>query len=124
MEGTVTMTDAADQPTRPKPLAPDQPLIDQIATELGETAPQALAQLRRIVRVLGRDRALAFLRQTQEVESQGGMLLPDGSRKRTTGGVSFRLVRDQVPPEERRAVFPGKRTKPQPAAPGGNPPTG
>jgi hypothetical protein len=34
------------------------------------------------------------------------MLLPDGSRKRTLGGVFFRLVRDQVSETERRTIWP------------------
>src|SRR3712207_6292904 len=35
-----------------------------------------------------------------DVEANGGMLIPDGSRKRTLGGIFFYLVRTQVSDEE------------------------
>ena len=41
-------------------------------------------------------------------------MLPDGSRRRTPGGVYVRLVRAQLPPEELRALLwpPGRRPRP------------
>ena len=38
--------------------------------------------------------------QAQEAEANGGMLVPDGSRKRTLGGIFFYLVRTQVSDDE------------------------
>jgi hypothetical protein len=38
----------------------------------------------------------AFVTQALEVEANGGMLIPDGSRTRTLGGIFFYLVRTQV----------------------------
>jgi hypothetical protein len=38
--------------------------------------------------------------QAQEVEANGGLLVPDGSRKRTLGGIFFYLVRTQVSDDE------------------------
>jgi hypothetical protein len=67
-----------------------------IADQLGETAPGARATIWRTVRTLGPERAQAFVAQAQEVEANGGMLIPDGSRKRTLGGIFFYLVRTQV----------------------------
>ena len=55
---------------------------------------------------LGSETALAFLTQTHETEAAGGMLLPDGSRKRTPGGVYFVLVKQHVTPEQRKRIFP------------------
>ena len=44
------------------------------------------------------------------------MLLPDGSRRRTLGGVFFVVVRVQLTPAQQRVVFPPKpyqkKTKP------------
>ena len=64
-----------------------------IATQLGETAPGARATIWRTVRTLGPERAQAFVAQALEAEANGGMMVPDGSRKRTLGGIFFYLVR-------------------------------
>src|SRR5215472_3310665 len=64
-----------------------------IAERLGETEAEPLQLLHKVVKKLGPEQALAFLKETQEIEAQGGLLLPDGSRRRTPGGVFFYLVR-------------------------------
>ncbi len=71
-----------------------------IAAQLGETAPGPRATIWRTVRTLGPERAQAFVAQAQEVEANGGMLVPDGSRTRTLGGIFFYLVRTQVTDDE------------------------
>ncbi|MDQ5853297.1 MAG: phosphorylated adapter RNA export RNA-binding domain-containing protein, partial [Chloroflexota bacterium] len=83
-----------------------------IAQELGETQPVPLAQIRRIVQRLGPEAALAVLEETKQIEAQGGLLLPDGSRRRTPGGVFFFLVRQRVTPEDRAVIFPGWSKRP------------
>ncbi len=79
---------------------------DSLAEQLGETESLPKRKLYRVVQTVGTERALALLTQTQEVESQGGMMLPDNSRKRTPGGIYFKLVKDQVSEEERKKIFP------------------
>jgi hypothetical protein len=39
-------------------------------------------------------------------ERNGGMMLPDQSRRRTPGGVFFALARKKLSPEDREAIFP------------------
>ena len=78
---------------------------DSLAEQLGETESLPKRQLYRVVQTVGTERALALLTQTLEVENQGGMMLPDNSRKRTPGGVYFKLVRDQLSEEERQKIF-------------------
>ena len=105
----------------------------QIAAALGETISQARTQIRRIVRHLGPEDAQRYVAEAQRVEAAGGMLLPDGSRRRTLGGVFFVLIRNALPEEERKIVFPPphgwkakkkpKDTK-QPAEPPPLPPLG
>ena len=49
-------------------------------------------------------------RATQEIEAAGGLMLPDGSRRRTPGGVFFHLVRadDALTREDRAYIFPSQ----------------
>ena len=98
---------------------------DSLAEQLGETESVPKRQLYRVVQTIGTERALAFLTQTLEVENQGGMMLPDNSRRRTPGGVYFKLVRDQVSNEERQKIFPSRwarqRKQAQQASPAGQP---
>jgi PHAX RNA-binding domain len=81
-------------------------LTAQIADQLGESAAAPRAQLRRMLQTIGPERTQAFVTQALEVEATSGMLLPDGSRRRTLGGVFFRLARDHVSEAERRAIWP------------------
>ncbi len=105
---------AADQSSRP--VTPPRPRLgpedwratQEIATQLGETERGPLGQVGRVVGRLGADRARTFLARTQEIETAGGLLLPDGSRRRTPGGVFFHLVRadDTLTREDRVYIFP------------------
>jgi hypothetical protein len=79
-----------------------------LAETLGETEPSVCAQLSMIVKKLGPDQALSFLQETLDIEEKGGMMLPDGSRRRTKGGVFFHLVRTKGPEELR---YPWRKKK-------------
>jgi hypothetical protein len=76
-----------------------------IAEKLGETEKTPRVQIEKIVRLWGIENALRALDETQRVEADGGLMLPDGSRRRTPGGVFFHLVRQQIPPEIFRKIF-------------------
>ena len=89
-----------------------------IAQELGETQSVPINQIRRIVQRLGPEAALAFLQEAHQIEAQGGLMLPDGSRRRTLGGVFFFLVRQRATPEDRAVIFPGWPKRPTPQPPG------
>jgi hypothetical protein len=84
-----------------------------IAAQLDETAPGARATIWRTVRTLGPERAQAFVAQALEVEANGGMVIPDGSRKRTLGGIFFYLVRTRVSDKEAVAINVMWRSKQQ-----------
>ena len=90
------------------PSKPADPVVRRIAAELGETEAQPLTHIARIVRTLGEERALALLARAETVEAQGGLRLPDG-RRRTKGGVFFRLAREETSPQERAQIWPWTR---------------
>ncbi len=97
------------KPERPRPqLTPEQQEQRQaalrIADALGERVTGPRAQVGRVVQVLGIERAEALYEQALEVEAAGGMMLPDGSRRRTPGGVFFKLVRDSVSDTDREKI--------------------
>ncbi len=82
-------------------------LARAFAAVLGETMPPPLRLITRVVDRLGSDRARALLGQALTVEAQGGLTLPDGTR-RTPGGTFFYLVRtsDEVSRTDKEYIFP------------------
>lgn len=106
-------------------LDANEQVLQTIAAQLQETHPPALAEIRRTIDVLGTELALALLRETQQVEEQGGQLTKNRRRRRTPGGVFLKLVRDRSTDEQRREIFPKSKgggprepqPEPRPAAP-------
>jgi hypothetical protein len=81
------------------------PIATQIAAMLGETAVAPRRQIERIVALLGSTRALDLAEEALAREAAGGMLVPDGSRCRTPGGVFFQLVKQQVTRRQHWLLF-------------------
>ena len=118
-----------DAPPGPGPVGPARPRLgpeewratQESAVQLGETERGPLGQVGRVVGRRGAERARAFLARTQEIEAAGGLMLPDGSRRRTPGGTFFYLVRtsDEVSREDRTSIFPPLSKRPKKTA-GGN----
>lgn len=73
-----------------------QQAVVRIAQALGETAPGPRGQIRAIVRLCGPEQAQTWLEQVQAIEADGGMLTEDGTRRRSPGGVYFKIVRDAL----------------------------
>jgi hypothetical protein len=71
--------------------------IYTIASQLQEKESSVRAQIAMIVKRLGITEATAICEEAMFVEAQGGMMLPDGSRRRTVGGIFFFLVRKKHP---------------------------
>jgi len=78
------------EPVEREPSVHETALI--IAQALGETEQVALQQVQRIVWALGRTQSRHLLEQTLQIEENGGMMLRDGSRRRTPGGIFFHLA--------------------------------
>lgn len=81
----------------------DETLVKQIAETLNEPN---LALLREVLTVIGPERAQEFFQKTLEIEAQGGLMLKNGSRRRTPGGVFFYTVRHAIPKSEERLIWP------------------
>lgn len=109
------MTEAKPKEFIPKDIL--NHLVEEIITKLNEPAR---ALIRRIVIVVGVERAKALLQQTLAIEAAGGKMTIDGTRRKTPGGVFISLARAQATSDkERKKLFiPGQPPKPiTPAAP-------
>lgn len=96
--------------------------VAAIAGTLGETAEQPLAQLATALEVLGEETIRSLLTETLAIEADGGETIMTGKRRRTPGGIFFRLVRERATGRQRRAIFPpppgsGKASTDKDAAP-------
>ncbi len=85
-------------------------IASEIAAQLGETESEPQRLIARAVRLLGEERVRALVAGALEVEAAGGMMLPDGSRRRTPGGVFFYLLRAQIGQKEWHRVFHPRTT--------------
>lgn len=87
-------------------------VADFIADSLKETEELPRSQIAKVTKALGREETLALLDEVERIESEGGLLVPDGSRRRTPGGVFFHLARQKLPRPLRFRIF----APPQPIA--------
>lgn len=92
-------------------------LTDEIAELLSESHSTAKDQIRRIIIMWGMEHARQLYEETIAIEAQGGLMVPDNSRRRTPGGVYFYLARKQATPEQREIIFPSPHWKKQLQAP-------
>lgn len=88
-----------------------QDVVAKIAEKLDEKDEAPLRQIDGVVDALGEDKSLEVLNETLDVEAKGGMMLPNGERRRTPGGVFFFLARQQLSREQRKLIFEGKVVK-------------
>ena len=103
-------------------MATAEDTISQIAKTLGEVEEIPLFQITGIVRVLGEEGAQALLKETLDIEKGGGMLLADGTRRRSPGGVFYQLARRKLPADEKRNIFREKKAEAEAAPISSRPP--
>jgi len=88
-----------------------------IADQLGETEEWPRRNIDIIVRALGRTQSRQLLEQTLQIEANGGEMLPDGSRRRTPGGIFFNLAYTTGQPKPGKHLKrPMRRHMPKPKA--------
>ncbi len=98
-------TDTAPTTTTAMDKAARRAIAGEIAAQLGETDPEPARLIVRALRLLGEEQVQAIVARALEVEASGGMMLPDGSRRRTPGGVFFYLLRTTVGQKEWYRIF-------------------
>lgn len=88
-----------------KPDDEGDTVAQMIAEQLDEKLWTARHMILLSVHVLGVETALALLQETQDKEAAGGIMLPDGSRRRTPGGVYFLLVKQATSAGQQQQIF-------------------
>lgn len=89
----------------------------KIAKKLGEKEFRVRKIIEELVNYFGVDLARDLLKQTLEIEKSGGMLTPEGDRRRTPGGVFIFLAKQQLPQEARKTIIYYRRPKKQAETP-------
>ncbi|XP_022221640.1 phosphorylated adapter RNA export protein [Drosophila obscura] len=76
----------------------------EMASKLYEEKDELLI---RVVEVLGMDLPLELYKETQRIEADGGMMIKNGRRRRTPGGVFLFLLKhhDNITPEQQKSIF-------------------
>ena len=77
-----------------------------IAEQIGESDDVPVQQIRKVIEAKGLEFVQDIVRQTDDIEEQGGMTTQDGKRQRTKGGVFFYLVKGALDPDLRIKIFP------------------
>lgn len=97
------------------PMNKDKPIHSEahkvareLAALLGENHHGVIGQIRRIVQLCGIDFSREMYAATLAIEANGGLMLPDNSRRRTLGGVFLYLVRSKLDADQRQQVFSGR----------------
>ncbi|KAH0568426.1 phosphorylated adapter RNA export protein [Cotesia glomerata] len=81
---------------------------DEVANDIAEKLNEKKdALIKRIVDIIGKEKSIEFYKKTKEIEEDGGLLIMNGSRRRTPGGVYFYLVKndEHIPQEQIREIF-------------------
>jgi hypothetical protein len=89
--------DASTSPSQSPHLA--------VAHRLGERDRVAVECIRRIVELIGVERAQALVDQARRLDAAGGMVTHDGRRRRTLGGIFFFLFNQSATPDQRRELL-------------------
>ena len=83
----------------------------EIAHALQEEAYGPRVTIERLIRHIGLNFVEAIFKETQEVQANGGMLIKDGSRQRSMGGVFMYLAKSKLDPEDRDRIFPNSHQR-------------
>ncbi|NWQ78841.1 PHAX protein, partial [Columbina picui] len=82
----------------------EEKVADEIAYRLCEPKKDLIA---RVVKIIGKRKAIELLMETAEVEQNGGLFIVNGTRRRTPGGVYLNLLKNtpSVKEEQIKEIF-------------------
>ena len=109
----------AELPTDDQPKLPSVAAVaTMIADRLNETGEPQRRQIYHIVWALGVVQAWALMMDALEIDEGDGLMLPDGSRRRTLGGIFFYLAFSKGVPATGKVLrrFPPQRPKTETAS--------
>ena len=88
----------------------DEEFGNHVAEALYESKPDIIIK---VINVVGRKAALEIYNETREKEREGGMMVLNGMRRRTSGGVYIQLLkqRKDITPEQIDQIFPPNEKK-------------
>jgi hypothetical protein len=100
-----------EQQEQPK-LPTRKEVAEKIAARLNESGTPQLVQIKAIVKALGIVQSWALMLDAIEIDEGEGMMVPDGSRRRTVGGIFFYLAytKGVAEPGKKLRRFPPKQT--------------
>jgi phosphorylated adapter RNA export protein len=90
-------------------------LAKNIAEKLSEAENSSIRKIKRLIRIMGDNFVNSVLEESLKLETQGGLMTLDGSRRRTLGGVFFYLAKGKLDKETRQKIFPYNKKKGQKA---------
>ncbi|NXO05310.1 PHAX protein, partial [Rhinopomastus cyanomelas] len=82
----------------------EEKVADEIAYRLCEPKKDLIA---RVVKIIGKRKAIELLMETAEVEQNGGLFIVSGTRRRTPGGVYLNLLKNtpSIKEEQIKEIF-------------------
>jgi len=89
---------------------------EELGKELADKLQEKLDPMIDLVKSMGRHVVLNFFRETQNTEEGGGLLVMNGDRRRTSGGVLFHLLKvskEEKVKEKFEQYLRDKRLKPE-----------
>lgn len=108
----VTQTEQTEQPDAaadPKPES-KKAAARRIADQLEEKDSKPRKQITMIVQRAGIEFSDSVLEEVEKIEAEGGMMIENGERRRTKGGVFFYLARQRLPEDVRDDIFSSWRS--------------
>ena len=90
----------------PKPPSPGQLYITDLQKRLNEPAKHIRGKFWRLIEKRGQEFVEHYVTEAIRLEETGGLMTLDGSRRRTVGGIFFRLIKEQLTEAEWRYISP------------------
>ena len=71
-------------------------IVNKIVSQLKEENPKAVKQISIILEEMGEEKVMEILNETLKIEAQGGIMVNNGTHRRTPGGVFFHKIPKEI----------------------------